>query len=166
MKVYYDDDPVRSFMVSNEYHRIEHAKVTLNYIPLTDSVTITGFTRTNSITPRAGEFYVDERDEQCAIATPEVYFNEADNGKHINVGYRGRRLVLELKGVSALKNRIANRKVESGHQRQGSVNTDISVLFRNDGAQQSSASDKSVACSCSTVDTQPITIEDIRSLFG
>lgn len=162
MKIYYNAASQSTFTVSNEYHRIENSKITLDYVPLVESITILGLVRTNSNTPRAGEFYVDYRNDQYAIATPDIYFNTADNGKHINVDYRGVMLVAEIKNVDEIKTAVSNL-LKPSNANTNKCQAEIAGLFVRPRKKQGTSNNITYNCACE--DLQSITNADIQSLF-
>lgn len=162
MKIYYNAASQSTFTVSNEYHRIENSKITLDYTPLVESITILGMVRTTSNTPRAGEFYVDYRNDQYAIATPDIYFNTADNGKHINVDYRGVMLVAELKNVDEIKTAVSNLLKPSGTS-TNTCKAEVAGLFIRPRKKHGTITNNTYNCACE--DLQSITNADIQSLF-
>ena len=156
MKIYFNAALQNTFTVSNEYHPVRQSKVTLNYMPIVDSITILGFTRSESNTPQAGEFYIDHVNNQYVLGTPDIYFNPADEGKHLNIDYRGVPLVAELKNTDEVRNAVRNL-FKASNQTKGSGKAEIASLFERSRKKNTEQAYE---------DLQAITDDDIRALFS
>ena len=88
MKRYTPYSPQMPRTVSAEKHVIADGKIRLDHIPYLNSISISGFRQTDSMTPAQGYFfcaYGDElyyRESNCL-----VLFNSDDNGKTVSVDY-------------------------------------------------------------------------------
>ena len=100
-----DYDPANPWLVSNESQVINSAgKVTLNYIPLKGSITVTGYTETTSQTPGLTEFYVDYQDSTTyRTAKGILQFNVSAATQSISVSYSGVSTVIWAKWLNEFK---------------------------------------------------------------
>lgn len=161
MKFYYDHTPQNSFVVSNEYQRIENAKCKLNYVPLFGTVSIVGFRETMSYEPQVGEFYVDyHNDNNSSLFAPEIWFNPSDNGKHINVSYRGVPAVIQGKDVGEIRNFVVNGFTSTTKTvaPQSTSSSDVSTLFE----KKKNRDGKGI---CKYTGNSSISDDEIASLF-
>lgn len=94
-----DYDPENPVAISGEYHHVPTSwpyVIRLDYIPKQEdpsTVSIEGFTETSQNPPNAGEFYVD-------YEKGLIYFNAANAGAHVFVGYNAIGSFLWAQGIN------------------------------------------------------------------
>lgn len=109
MNTYYAYDTESTQSVS-ETLTITNGQVQLRHIPRQSSVTIPGFIETTALVVPAGRFRVDYFDSSSEYreASRRIYFNAADNGKSISIGYNAVGTPVTAADMNEIKNHMAN----------------------------------------------------------
>lgn len=109
MNTYYAYNTQSTQSVS-ETLTITNGQVQLRHIPRQSSVTIPGFMETTALVVPAGRFRVDYFDSngEYREASRRIFFNAADNGKIISVGYNAVGTPVTAADMNEIKAHMAN----------------------------------------------------------
>ncbi|MBQ6297412.1 MAG: hypothetical protein IJK81_06940 [Selenomonadaceae bacterium] len=115
MNTYYNYN-VESTQSVSETLTISGGQVQLRNIPRQGSVTISGFIETTSLVVDAGKFRVDYFDAngEYREASRKIYFNSADNGKRVSVGYSPVGTPVTAADMNEIKAHMENSTLHGG----------------------------------------------------
>ena len=115
MQNYHPFNPESTSTVS-ETLTITNGQIQLRHIPRQSSVTIPGFIETTALVVPAGRFRVDYFDAngEYRECSRKIYFNAADNGKSVSVGYSAVGTPVTAADMNEIKNHMANSTLHGG----------------------------------------------------
>lgn len=107
MDTYYAYNTESTQSVS-ETLKISGGQIQLRHIPKQSSVTIPGFIETNALVVEQGKFRVDYFDAngEYRECSRKIYFNAADNGKTVSVGYSPVGTPVTAQDMNEIKNHM------------------------------------------------------------
>lgn len=116
MNTYYAYNTESTQSVS-ETLTISGGQVQLRHIPREGSVTIPGFIETTALVVPAGRFRVDYFDSngEYRECSRKIYFNAADNGKIISVGYNAVGTPVTAADMNEIKAHMENTSIHSSN---------------------------------------------------
>ena len=116
MQTYYPYNPNQPAQILNESHKITNGTVTLNHLPLADSISISGFTPTSSLKPAQGSFFYNYSAETAyREATGILTFNAADDGTTIKVSYQAVGTVIRASDLNEIKAHLENEEIHGSN---------------------------------------------------
>ena len=114
MELYYPYDPSSTVRVE-ESLKIAGGKITLRHIPKEHSITISGFTETDSFNPSPTEFRCDySLDTNYREANRIIYFNTVNNGRTVTVSYIEVGTVIIADDMNEIKAHMENDSIHGG----------------------------------------------------
>ena len=127
MNTYYAYDTESTQSVS-ETLTITNGEVRLRHIPRQSSVIIPGFIETTALVVPAGRFRVDYFDSsgEYRECSRRIYFNAADNGKSVSVGYSAVGTPFTAQDANEIKAHMENSTLHGG----GSASVQIATYSR------------------------------------
>lgn len=117
MKSYFPYSPSTPSMIYGEVHTIQDGQILLNHIPYANSIEISGFTHTFSVSLSPGQFY-------CAYGSEYYYresncivkFNAQHNGETVSVDYLQVGTIITANDMNEIKAHIEDNSIHNRYE--------------------------------------------------
>lgn len=117
MKSYWPYSPSTPSMIYGEVHVIQNGQILLNHIPYTNSIEISGFSQTSSVSLSPGQFY-------CAYGSEYYYreancivkFNAQHNGETVSVDYLQVGTIITANDMNEIKAHIEDNSIHNRYE--------------------------------------------------
>ena len=117
MKSYWPYSPSTPSMIYGEVHVIQNGQILLNHIPYANSIEISGFSQTSSVSLSPGQFY-------CAYGSEYYYreancivkFNAQHNGETVSVDYLQVGTIITANDMNEIKAHIEDNSIHNRYE--------------------------------------------------